>query len=128
MIMMMKMIIIIVIIIIILTISKFSNLIGHQLTLTLTLPVIIQLYASCLSNWTVRVIKLALGSFSASSLEVEYINLSNSLYHCHILLKFCYICDFNLDSMCFLIGQKPIGCCAGKLIRNCCYLQSVIVL
>ena len=52
-----------------------------------------QLYASCLSNWTVRIIKLALlhlnGFFSASNLEVEYINLSNSLYHCHILLQFC---------------------------------------
>ena len=30
-----------------------------------------------------------MGSFSASSLEVECINLSNSLYHCHIL-EFCY--------------------------------------
>ena len=57
--------------------------------------VIGQLYASCLSNWTVRVIELALVAlewlfFSARSLEVEYINRSNSLNHCHILLEFCY--------------------------------------
>ena len=57
---------------------------------------IVQLYASYLSNWTVRVIKRALVvlewlSFSGSSLEVvEYINPSNSLYHCHILLEFYY--------------------------------------
>ena len=31
-------------------------------------------------------------SFTASSLEVEYINLSNSLYYCYIL-QFCYSYD-----------------------------------
>ena len=68
--------------------------------------VIGQLYASCLSNWTVRVIKLALVAlewfFSASNLEVEYINLSNSLYHCHILLEFC--CSYDL----LVIGLRVV--------------------
>ena len=60
--------------------------------------VIVQLYASCLNNWTVRVIKLALVAlewlfFSASSFNLEYINMSNSINHCHILLEFCYSYD-----------------------------------
>ena len=32
-------------------------------------------------------------SVLVSSGEVEYINLSNSLYHCHILLEFSYSFD-----------------------------------
>ena len=61
--------------------------------------VIVQLHTSCACNWTVvRVIKLSLVAlewlfFSACSLEVEYINRSNSLNHCHILLEFCYSYD-----------------------------------
>ena len=53
-----------------------------------------QLHTLCLCNWTVRFIKRVLVhlnglSFYASSLVVAYINLANSLHHCHFLLKFC---------------------------------------
>ena len=68
--------------------------------------VIVQLHTSCTWNCTVvrvmpedstrhqaRASCTWMGSFSASSAEVEYINLSNSLYHRHILLEFYYSYD-----------------------------------
>ena len=101
-----QIIIMIIIIITIITISKFSKSDWSSAALIWAI-IIVQLHTSCACNCTVvrfmpeqLDIKLAhasctwMGSFSASCLEVEYINLSNSLYYYHILLEFCYSYDW----------------------------------